>query len=107
MLGRMALVTTDVSEERRSSIIRVIRINELGTTLAETLLLRSMRRLLVTTDIVPSSTILVTVMMEELLSYGTSILTRATRSNIPEAGIIHNDRRENLKTFIALTGWFL
>jgi hypothetical protein len=34
MLRRVALVRTDVSEERSASIIRVTRIDELGTTLA-------------------------------------------------------------------------
>jgi hypothetical protein len=33
MLHRVALVTTDVSEELNASIIRVTRISELGTTL--------------------------------------------------------------------------
>jgi hypothetical protein len=36
MLRRVALVRTDVSEERSASIIRVTRIGELGTTLAVT-----------------------------------------------------------------------
>jgi hypothetical protein len=36
MLRRVALVITDVSEERIASIIRVTRIGELGTTLAVT-----------------------------------------------------------------------
>jgi hypothetical protein len=36
MLRRVAFVRTDVSEERRASIIRVIRIGELGRTLAVT-----------------------------------------------------------------------
>jgi hypothetical protein len=34
MLRRIALVRTDVSEERSASIIRVTRIGDLGTTLA-------------------------------------------------------------------------
>jgi hypothetical protein len=34
-------------------------------------------------------------------------LTRATRRNIPEDTILHSDRRENLKSYIALTGWIL
>jgi demethoxyubiquinone hydroxylase (CLK1/Coq7/Cat5 family) len=34
MLRRVALVRTDVSEERSASIIRVTRIGELGTALA-------------------------------------------------------------------------
>jgi hypothetical protein len=36
MLRRVALVRTDVSEELSSSIIKVTRISELGTTLAVT-----------------------------------------------------------------------
>jgi hypothetical protein len=36
MLRRVAIVRTDVSEERRSSIIRVTRIGESGTTLPVT-----------------------------------------------------------------------
>jgi hypothetical protein len=36
MLRRVALVSTDVSEELSASIIRVTRIGELGTTLAIT-----------------------------------------------------------------------
>jgi hypothetical protein len=36
MLRRVALVTTDVSEEHSASFIRVTRIVELGTTLAVT-----------------------------------------------------------------------
>jgi hypothetical protein len=31
-------------------------------------------------------------------------LTTATRRNIPEDGILHTDRRENLKFYIALAG---
>jgi hypothetical protein len=69
--------------------------------------LRSVRRLLVTAKVVPTSPILVTVMMEALRSSETSILTRATRRNIPEDDILHSLRRENLKSYIALTGWTL
>jgi hypothetical protein len=65
--------------------------------------LRSVRRLLVTAD-VPSSPILVTLMMKALYSSETVALTRATWLNIPEDGILHSDRRENLKPYIALTG---
>jgi hypothetical protein len=36
MLRRVALVTTDVSEETSASFIRVTRIGELGTTLVVT-----------------------------------------------------------------------
>jgi hypothetical protein len=33
-----------------------------------------------------------------------SVLLTATRRNIPEDGILHNHRRENLKSYMALTG---
>jgi hypothetical protein len=44
ILRRVALVRTDVSEELSASFIRVIRIGELGTTLAVTSNLRTLRR---------------------------------------------------------------
>jgi hypothetical protein len=54
MLRRVALVTTDVSEELSASFIRVTRIAELGTTLAVTSNRRTLRRwLLVTASLVP------------------------------------------------------
>jgi hypothetical protein len=44
-------------------------------------------------------------MMEELNSSEKSVFTRATLRNIPEDAILHSHRHENLKSYIALTGW--
>jgi hypothetical protein len=78
MWCRVAFVRTDVSVERIASIIRVERISELGTVL----------QLLVTVNVVPSSLIISTVMMETTRSSETSVLTRVTRRHIPEDGTL-------------------
>jgi hypothetical protein len=53
-------------------------------------------------SVVPSSPVLVTLMMEALSSSETSVLTRATLRNIREDAILHSHCRKNLKycTFI-------
>jgi hypothetical protein len=89
----VALDRIDVSEEHIAFIIKMERIRELGTTLA------------ITGNCCNSSLILSTLMMEGILSYERLVVTRATRRHIPEDGILHSNRSENLKSYIALTGW--
>jgi hypothetical protein len=68
--------------------------------------IRSVRRLLATANVVPTSPIFVTLVKGALISSETTVLTRLTRSNIQEGAILRSHRRENLKshkkrTFIA------
>jgi hypothetical protein len=72
MLRSVAVVRTDVSEESVACIIRVTTIGELGTKLAVT---SNRRTLLVTAYVIPSSLILVTLMVEASGSLETSVLT--------------------------------
>jgi hypothetical protein len=83
MLRRVVLVRTDVSEELSPSFIRARRIGELVT-------------LAVSSD----RCILVILIMEAISSAETSVLTRVTRRNIPEDGVLRSHRRENLKSYI-------
>jgi hypothetical protein len=53
-----------------------------------------------------SSRILSILMMEAMRSSETSLPTRATWCHTPE-DIFHSHRRENLKSYTALTGWDL
>jgi hypothetical protein len=76
MLRRVVLIRTDVSDETSASIMRVTRIGELGT-LPVTINRHTLRR----------NTSLVTLIMEALCSFETSVPTRATPRNSPENGM--------------------
>jgi hypothetical protein len=82
MLGRVALVITDGLEESSASIFWVTKIDQLGKTL-----------------VVSSSPIPVPLTMEDLSSFKTSVLTRATLRNIPSDAILYSRCRENLKSY--------
>jgi hypothetical protein len=68
-----SVVRTEVSEGRSTSVIRVT----FERFHSHIVFLRSVLRLLVTANVVPSSPILVTLMMQVLHSSETSVLTRA------------------------------
>jgi hypothetical protein len=86
ILRGMAPERTDVWQERIVSIIRAKRLIELETTLVVT----------------SSSVVLFSLIMEAIISSETSILARATQHYIPEGGILHSHRRENLIFYMIL-----
>jgi hypothetical protein len=97
----VALVRTDISEVNIAYIFGVKRIIDLGPSLAVI-----SDYMLLTTKL-PNSQILSDLITEEKRSSETSVLTGTTRRHIPEDASLHNHSRENLKFYIALTGWTL
>jgi hypothetical protein len=61
------------------------------------LFLHSVLRSLVASNVVPSSSVLVTLMTGTIRSSETLVLTRATQPNIPEDGILHSHCHENCR----------
>jgi hypothetical protein len=74
ILRHLALKRTDISEES---------------------ILRSVHRLLIAANVVPSASILLTLKIEAIRFYKISVLTRATRRNIPEEDILHSHSLKN------------
>jgi hypothetical protein len=99
MLRRVALVRTDVLEDRSASIIRVTRIGELGT-LERASVAGYGEHCSYLAD-------LSNLMLEALRSSESSVLARPTPRPVSEDDILHSHRRENLKSYIALTSWTL
>jgi hypothetical protein len=62
---------------------------------------------MVTATVIPSSLILVTLMMELILSSKTSFLKRATWRNIPEDGILQHFWSSHLLLYSKLVAEFL
>jgi hypothetical protein len=51
-------------------------------------------------NVVPNSLILFTLMMEDIFFSETSVRLRAARRHIPEDGILHSHRLQNLKFYM-------
>jgi hypothetical protein len=81
----VAILRTDVSEERVAFMTRLNGISKVA----------------------PNWLILFTLVMETICFSEESVQIRITRRHVPEDGILHIHRRENLKSYIYLTGWDL
>jgi hypothetical protein len=87
MLSHVALVRTEISAECIAPIIMMTRIGELG-------------KLAVTSNQSMLRRNTITLMMEAIHSPETSVLTRATQNNIPEAGFHRSHYCENFESYI-------
>jgi hypothetical protein len=97
-VAQCGLVRTDISEEHVASTFNAERISELGTMLVAT------SRLLM---FFLALRFFPFMKMEETCSTEMSAVKRPIRRHLPEGIILNSHRRENLKSYIALTGWAL
>jgi hypothetical protein len=103
MLGHVAVVRAEVSEDRSASIIKVTRIGGLGTTLAVTSNRRTLRRKYFLQDPHGVTSQKTTFFMDATCFPETSVLTRSTLRHIPEDGILHSSsswRRDHRRVLV-------
>jgi hypothetical protein len=93
------LKKNDVYLKQIPTIIRVERIQRVRNNM----ILRSALQLLVTVNILPSLLIPFT-LMTELIGYPKLRFLQESHGITSEDGTLHRHRRENLKSYIALTG---
>jgi hypothetical protein len=62
-------------------------------------------KLLVTANVAVKLLVLFTLMMESIRFSVTSVLARTTRRHITEDPILQSHCSENIRSYIALTGW--